>query len=141
MKKMMIVLMIMSMGLLFADTIVGKVLDAKTGKPINAVTVKVNGPRLGTFTDEKGGFFLQNLEYGTYEMVFTRIGYKEIRTNYNFKDSKIFIVKMEAIAEKIAGMQVSATRANDRETPVTFTNIVIIIKDFPRTLSFLTLSE
>lgn len=123
MKKMMIVLLIMSMGMLFADTIVGKVIDAKSGKPINAVTVKVNGPRLGTFTDEKGGFFLQNLEYGTYEMVFTRIGYQEIRTNYKFKDSKTFILKMTPIAEEISGMQVSATRANDRETPVTFTNI------------------
>lgn len=123
MKKMMIALLIMSMGLLFADTIVGKVIDAKSGKPINAVTVKVNGPRLGTFTDEKGGFFLQNLEYGTYEMVFTRIGYKEIRRNYNFKNSKTMIVKMDVIAENIAGMQVSATRATDRETPVTFTNI------------------
>ena len=123
MKKMMIVLLIMSMGMLIADTIVGKVIDAKTGKPINAVTIKVNGPRLGTFSDEKGGFFLQNLEYGTYEMVFTRIGYKEIRTKHNFKNSKTMIVKMEAIAEEIAGMNVSATRANDRETPVTFTNI------------------
>jgi len=53
----------------------GRVLDAKSKQPIEAVTVFLMGTRLGAYTGAEGRYNILNIPAGTYEVSFSRLGY------------------------------------------------------------------
>lgn len=65
-----------------SGTIKGKITEANNNKPVKFVNVllqKANGEQKrvrGTTTNAKGRFQLKNLEYGTYELICSYVGYK-----------------------------------------------------------------
>jgi outer membrane receptor protein involved in Fe transport len=54
----------------------GTVRDKRTGEPIPGVNVLVAALQVGTTTDVQGGFTLQNVRAGQYEIRFTHVGYQ-----------------------------------------------------------------
>jgi outer membrane receptor protein involved in Fe transport len=54
----------------------GTVRDAKTGETLPGVNILLVQLRIGTTTDAKGAFLLQNLRPGSYEIRFTHVGYR-----------------------------------------------------------------
>ena len=57
--------------------IVGKVIDAKTGKPLFGVNIIVKKTLFGTSSDIKGNFSITNLPIGIYDIEASMIGYKK----------------------------------------------------------------
>ncbi|RMD89766.1 MAG: TonB-dependent receptor [Calditrichaeota bacterium] len=66
---------------LFAGTtgkIAGRVVDAATGEPLPGVNVSVQGTTLGAATDLDGYYTILRVPPGTYSVVASMIGYKEV---------------------------------------------------------------
>ncbi len=57
--------------------IVGKVTDAETCLPIRLVQVSIAGSSIGDVTSRDGTFAIRNLEFRTYELIISHIGYKD----------------------------------------------------------------
>ena len=54
----------------------GKITDSSTGKPLAGVSVYLNNTSRGTVTKSDGSFLLANLPAGTYQLIFSAIGYQ-----------------------------------------------------------------
>lgn len=55
----------------------GKVLDDKTQKPLDGVSVFLSNTTIGAITNNKGEFQLNNLKPGKYELVVTSLNYED----------------------------------------------------------------
>jgi CarboxypepD_reg-like domain len=62
------------------NTLKGKVLDAKTGLPLPAVSVFINNSSKGTSTNAAGEFILDNINVTNFDIVATCIGYETFST-------------------------------------------------------------
>lgn len=76
--------MVLLLGLAFNAmgknrTITGKVISADRKLPLSAVIVTVDGTQNWAVTDAKGEFTLANVDYGTQTIVYSLIGYVELR--------------------------------------------------------------
>lgn len=58
--------------------IAGRVVDAATGEPLPGVNVSVQGTTLGAATDLDGYYTILRVPPGTYSVVASMIGYKEV---------------------------------------------------------------
>lgn len=67
-------------------TIKGRVLDKETGAPLENVNIFLTNTTIGTSTDKSGKFIIKNIPYGTYNIIFSYIGYKiENKNFYSYK--------------------------------------------------------
>lgn len=57
-------------------SITGRVLDKSTQLPLEAVNIQIEGTTRGVSTDSTGFFQLANIEVGTYNVLFSSLGYK-----------------------------------------------------------------
>jgi outer membrane receptor protein involved in Fe transport len=74
----------------------GMVYDSKDGSALKDVTVKVlklkdSSLVKGTATDEKGGFVIEGIGYGKYNLVFSYIGYKNLYKKINLSETNTVI--------------------------------------------------
>ncbi|MCS7054539.1 MAG: TonB-dependent receptor [Ignavibacterium sp.] len=83
--KIIILLLFALSELLFAGItgkIAGKVTDAETGEPLVGINVIIEGTGLGAATNVDGNYVINNVEPGTYNLIFSGVGYqKKIVTN------------------------------------------------------------
>jgi hypothetical protein len=56
-------------------TLLGKVVDSRSGEPIAKVKVNVNGSEQGATTDDQGNFTLTNVPAGEVDLYITTVGY------------------------------------------------------------------
>ncbi|GAB4182467.1 MAG: hypothetical protein Kow00108_19360 [Calditrichia bacterium] len=84
MKKLLVGFFLLMFSFLYAQEgkIAGIVTDAKTGEPLVGVNVIAKGTFFGAATDIDGYFDIVGMKPGTYEIVFTYIGYQTV----TFKD-------------------------------------------------------
>ncbi len=78
-------LIILSASSVFAQNkgvIAGTVVDKSTQLPLDAVSVKVENTEWGSVTDSLGRFRISNVDPKTYNIVFTKVGFKAF-TLYN----------------------------------------------------------
>jgi hypothetical protein len=67
-------------------TVKGKVIDEKTGAPLEYVNVFLANTTIGTTTGENGNFIINNVPFGSYEIIFAYVGYEtEKRSFYSYK--------------------------------------------------------
>jgi len=124
MKKIMLLfLALISGSLLIADTLVGEVMDAESKTKLAGVSVFIQNSNKGSSTDESGKFTISDLDPGLYTLVFKRQDYRIFEKEINFPEQRILNIGLEKKPTEIEGMTVSSTRAKERETPVTFTNM------------------
>jgi iron complex outermembrane receptor protein len=84
-------------------TFSGKVTDAKTGNPIEAVTIYISDIKSGTATNAAGNFIISNIPRGTHLIEISHIGYSSIVENIDIKnDIKKDFVLTESIIENDA---------------------------------------
>ncbi len=60
----------------FKNTISGWVTDIETSKPLSDVNVFLANTTLGDVTDKDGYFMIENIPPGSYDLIFSRLGYK-----------------------------------------------------------------
>ncbi len=75
---------------LFAQT--GSIRGTVTvkGKPLEFGTAALKGTQYGTTTNEQGVFELKNVKYGTYQLVISSIGYRNITKSVTVSEAKFF---------------------------------------------------
>lgn len=125
MKKILLILISVfaCYNLVFADHLLGQVTDSLTGEPIEQVSVRLQNIHLSTVTNSKGEYIINIQKPGIYNVVFERIGYKKKVVEHNLFKNPILNITLTKQPRNIIGMQISATKAKDRETPVTYSNL------------------
>ena len=104
-------------------TLSGRVVDARSGQPLEGVNLRIEGTAYGAISDANGEYRIENLTPGDYQLSASRIGYlprKRIAVSDLATPVDISLTPTVLEAKSVT---VLATRARERETPVAFTNI------------------
>ena len=93
----------------------GKVTDEETGAPLEDVNVFLSGTTIGTSTDKNGRYYIKNVPYGAYSIVFSFIGYQTGKRNfYSYKTASFeFNVTLTARAVKIGQVNITGAAPED----------------------------
>ena len=99
----------------------GQLVDAETGEPLIGASVVVEGTTQGSVTDIDGNF--QQTVPPRATLVFTYVGYKEMK--YTLEDGKTQLgtFRMQADAVLLADVTITSSVAVDRRTPIAVSNI------------------
>ena len=104
--------------------ITGKVIDAKTGRPLAGANILVVGTHFGATTDASGHYVIRNLPPGKYVISVHFIGYrtekKIVRVGSRPVTLNFHLPRQAIRAQEVV---ITANRAVIRETPVAFTNL------------------
>lgn len=119
------IMALFSVGLFAQGTVTGKIKDDMTGDPLIGASIVLQGTSTGATTDMDGIFTL-DLPSGVQKVVITYVGYEDVVldidvTNGDTKDLGKIILKGKAIG--MAGLEIIADRAKERETPVAISNV------------------
>ena len=72
----------------------GRIVDAKTGKPLAATNIEIVGTSIGTAADDKGNFAIQDLPPGKYTIRITQIGYKPVEKNIRIIAGELMLLRI-----------------------------------------------
>lgn len=127
---------------LHAASLKGTITDAQTGDPISNVNVRIQGQNLVTITDENGKYSIENLSSNTYILHVTHIGYADMEKRISITQAQELNIILTPATLPGTDVTVIATRARQRETPATFSNITkqeledrYTVQDMPTLLS------
>ena len=106
-------------------SITGLVLDKSTQQPAAATSVRVNGTQIGVIADSLGRFQVTNIPVGTYNIDFSKVGYRS-STLYNIVISSgnenTYTIELEPVATSLEEVVVTSNRRTVRtaslETPL-----------------------
>ncbi len=80
----------------------GRVIDAKTKKPIPDVILLINGAGVGTHSDASGRYSLKKLPEGKYTFVASCVGYKSVKKDFEVSSKKSVEVNFELEEQAVA---------------------------------------
>ena len=80
----------------------GRVIDAKTKKPIPDVILLINGAGVGTHSDASGRYSLKKLPEGKYTFVASCVGYKSVKKEFEVSSKKSAEVNFELEEQAVA---------------------------------------
>ncbi|NQT65734.1 MAG: TonB-dependent receptor, partial [FCB group bacterium] len=130
MKKALLLLIILIFLLpisLLAQTgkIAGRIVNKRSGEPIEGVSVFLEDSETGTYTKANGTYLMQNVSIGEHTVHIRFMGYGQVKKITTVENNLTAIInfELEVKAIQVEGMKISANRAVARETPVSFTNI------------------
>jgi iron complex outermembrane receptor protein len=108
----------------FAGALSGTILDAETGDPVPAAGVFLDNTAYGTLTDQQGTYLLSDLPAGRHVLTVRLIGYRVHKERVTIGDTPLSLL-LALTPEVLPGQTVlvTASRAKDRETPVTFSTV------------------
>lgn len=103
----------------------GRVTDAETRKPLVAANVSLLGSSIGTNTRDDGSFELRNVPPGPGSLRISFIGYTPSVVSIQTGDRDAAVVEIALEPTILPGQTIviSATRARERESPVTFATL------------------
>jgi len=106
------------------DTISGVVNDADTGLPLPGATVIVAGTATGSATDSDGRFVISSLTPGEYILDISFLGYEAVSEIITLGDANVTVnFSLQASSQALDAMEVFASRALSRQTPVAYSDI------------------
>ncbi|MEP0986517.1 TonB-dependent receptor [Ekhidna sp.] len=120
MKKTLLTLMLaLSVTVIFAQsTVSGKVIDAETGEALIGATILEKGTSNGVITDMQGSFSIEVPNGATLEISYVGFLSKDVSSS-----SDLSAIRLESDAVGLAEVQVIASFAIDRKTPVAVSRI------------------
>lgn len=104
--------------------VIGRVLDAETGEPVNWVRLMLEEAGRWTFSHEDGDFRIINIAPGTYTLRVFRLGYESLQRSVTVESNKSTRVtlRMASSVLMVDGVTIEGTaaaiRADDLGTPV-----------------------
>jgi iron complex outermembrane recepter protein len=103
----------------------GKVVDVATGQPVPEARVTlITAPRAETVTDQNGEFHFDGRIPGVHEVEVSRLGYVTLRVQATVSEtSPVLVLEVESMALPGPQLEVTTTRATERETPTAFTEL------------------
>jgi iron complex outermembrane receptor protein len=130
MKKLVVILittLLCSIGLRAQQqgVIEGTVSDGETKQPLQGANVVVQGTTLGASTGADGTFRIVQVPPGKYTLAVSYVGYAVKKQSLSVKEGERVVVDLFLAPTILPGQEivVTATRAKERETPVTFSNL------------------
>ncbi|MCV9386915.1 TonB-dependent receptor [Reichenbachiella ulvae] len=122
MRKTLLLILCLSSLTAWAQTgsIKGTVIDKESSEPLIGATVTIQGTSVGAVADVQGNFTFNDLDYGTYTVVFKFVGYGEEKRTIDLKSALVTLDPVE-LSESSIGLEevmVLASVAEDRKTPV-----------------------
>ncbi|NNC83088.1 MAG: TonB-dependent receptor, partial [Flavobacteriales bacterium] len=128
MKRLMIAVLALAISTLsFSQgSIVGKVIDAESGEAIISATVRLDNSTKGALTDLSGNFEIKNVTAGEHTVKVSYVSFDDITEKVMVKDgaaADIGTLKMESSSIGLKEIQVVASVAVDRKTPVAVSTI------------------
>ena len=107
-----------------AAELIGRVTDTDTGAPLQGVNLQIQGLPVADQTDTDGRYSIESLESGVYTLTASHIGYASITKQIRATHSAVHLnLSMKMITLPGQSVTVTATRAIERETPLTFSNL------------------
>ncbi len=126
MKQLSVVALVLLLALsVHAQAVIqGKVVDAETDEPLIGTTVILKGTQQGTTTDIEGRFALK-VPPGIQTLVISFTGYKsrELTTRASQGGTDVGVILLEPTAVGLKEVEVIASVAIDRKTPVAVTTL------------------
>lgn len=103
----------------------GKVSSEEETSPLVGATVMVQGTNIGTRTNANGEYVLDGVDAGQQSITVRYVGYREQTINVTIRANQYAIVNIALEPAEITSetIQIIASRAEYRETPVAFSNI------------------
>ncbi|WP_221409839.1 TonB-dependent receptor [Reichenbachiella sp. MSK19-1] len=95
-------------------------IDKESGEALIGATVTIQGTSIGAVADVEGNYVLNNLDYGTYTLLFNFVGYTEQTKTIELNSSSLTIdpVELKSSSVGLEEVMVLASVAEDRKTPV-----------------------
>ncbi len=118
-------LLLVSTGLFAQGEIKGEVKDDLSNSSLEGATVVIEGTTTGTTTDRNGDFIFEAPK-GIHKIIISYVGYRAEIKSVKVKDGEtinIGVIKLEPAAIGLAGINIIADRAKERETPVAISDI------------------
>lgn len=105
--------------------ITGKIADAETGIHIAGANVFLTGTAYATTTSSDGSFHLSSIPAGHYTLRVSIVGYAPVQRDVEISDGEILKIDLPLVSTAVVtpGMTITATRARERESPVTFSTL------------------
>jgi outer membrane receptor for ferrienterochelin and colicins len=112
-----LIISVLSLNSIQAQSIGGKIIDKEDGKALKGVSVSVANSSKGTISAETGKYYLANLSEGKIHLLISYTGYTPIDTLINISSKSDLKIDFELTAEKEALEEViivSSSRTNSR---------------------------
>ncbi|NBW94503.1 MAG: TonB-dependent receptor, partial [Bacteroidetes bacterium] len=104
-------------------TVSGVVTDAETGDALPGANVVVEGTTFGTATDQNGRYSL-SVPSGTHTFTASFIGYDDAEEVVTVRNAAVTLnFALDFTSQQLEALEVFASRAVERKTPVAFTNV------------------
>ena len=116
---------LVSAGLYAQGTVTGKIKDDMTGEALIGASVVLDGTTTGATTDMDGIFTL-DLPSGTQKIVISYVGYENVVMDVdvaNGETTSLGKIILQGKAIGMAGLEIIADRAKERQTPVAISNV------------------
>lgn len=108
----------------YAQSITGTVRDARTSSPLPLASVQLLPDGKGMAADRSGHFFFDNLTAGSYTLRVSFVGYETVERTVQIADADAFVtIDLQSVAMPGPEIEISAMRARERFSPVTFADI------------------
>ncbi len=122
--------LVLAVGMLFATSaaaqvqISGTITDKDTGEVLPGANVVVEGTTLGGATDADGHYAIPGVSSGTISVTASFIGYESATKRVSVGSSNLRVdFALSFSNQSLEALEVFASRAVDRKTPVAYTNI------------------
>lgn len=141
MKKLLLIsAILLTVGFLQSETLVGQIRQEQSEKLLSDVTVYIPVLNRGTISDNNGRFVFQDLPAGKYLIRFSRLGFQTLELEIEFPKENFLNIYLRLQPQAIEGLKVSSNIAVQRKTPVTFSNLekdAILAESFGQDLPML----
>ena len=134
MKRLLFLLILISSGNLYSQTISGTITDAKTGEAMIGATIVIKGTTTGTSTDLDGKFSMPVSLPLPFRVVISIVGYQKQELEVTQLD-KPLTVKLKSSEVELKNVEVVGSRISEKqkEAPLTVESIdMIAIKECPQ---------
>jgi hypothetical protein len=93
----------------------GKIIDSATGKPLEFVNVFLANTTIGTTTEKNGEFSLNNVPFGSYDIIFSYVGYETEKKNFSaYKPQRFnYDISLKPVPINLGAVNVTGTVPED----------------------------
>ncbi len=120
----MVMLLLGAVSALAQNTITGTVTEAGSGTPMPGASVVLEGTALGAATNQDGHYTLEGVASGTYRLTVSFVGYEQVSRIVTVRSRNITVdFAIEFVSQQLRAMEVFASRAVERQTPVAFSTV------------------
>lgn len=102
----------------------GTVTDSDTGEALPGAQVVIEGTTLGAVSDNDGKYSITGVTSGTHTVTAQFVGFNSQSKVVSVRNSSVTVdFSMQFYSQALGALEVFASRAVDRKTPVAFTNV------------------